>query len=182
MVWILRSFLTAWILPRPARKEKYPVLRTYQSLTNLIRHTKISYLIASLVFRRFSCGTYRNGLHRVQQGWGTPSASKSTNRVSLISFVGNPHYSILLHRVRYLKIYLCLEYNWSSFSPVSLKSENMDARPQTAVLFCLRNICFSENKNLTLNSRRWTNLYLTLNSWRWANLYLRLDSWRWTNV
>ena len=146
MVWILRSFLTAWILPRPARKEKYPVLRTYQSLTNLIRHTKISYLIASLVFRRFSCGTYRNGLHRVQQGWGTPSASKSTNRVSLISFVGNPHYSILLHRVRYLKIYLCLEYNWSSFSPVSLKSENMDARPQTAVLFCLRNMFFGKQK------------------------------------
>ena len=35
-----------------------------QSLTNLIRHTKVSYLIASLLFRRFSCVTYRNGLHR----------------------------------------------------------------------------------------------------------------------
>ena len=104
--WQSKSFLL------PTRKEKYPVLRTYWSLTDLIKHTKISYLnfIASLVFHRFSCGTCWNGLHQVPQGWGTPSTSKSANHVSLLPFVGNPHYSIFVHRVRYLKkIYLCLE-------------------------------------------------------------------------
>ena len=80
------------------------------------------------------------------------------------------------------KICLCLEDNRLSFSRMSLKSENTGTRPQTAVLFGLQNICFSENKNLTSNSWRWTNLYLTFNSWRWTNLHLALDSWRWTNL
>ena len=52
----------------------------------------------------------------VPQGWGTSSTTKSTNLVSLIPFVGNRHYSILVHRVRYYKIYLCLKDNSSSFS------------------------------------------------------------------
>ena len=56
--WQSESFL--W----PTRIGRYPVLRTYQSLTNLNRHTKISCLIAFLVFHRFSCGTYWNGLHQ----------------------------------------------------------------------------------------------------------------------
>ena len=60
------SFVPFWqseSFPWPTRKGKYPVLRMYQSLTNLIKHTKISYLIASLVFCRFSCGNCWNGLH-----------------------------------------------------------------------------------------------------------------------
>ena len=47
-----------------ARKGKYPVLRTNAKPQQLIKHTKISYSIASLVFRKFSCRTYRNGLNR----------------------------------------------------------------------------------------------------------------------
>ena len=70
---------------------------------HLIKHAKISYSIASLVFRKFSYRTYRNGLNQVPQSWGSSSISKSTNRVSSIPFVGNPHFSILLQRVRYLK-------------------------------------------------------------------------------
>ena len=79
------------------------MLRTNTKPHHLIKHAKTSYFIASLVFRRFSYQTYRNGLNQVPQSWGSPSISKSTNRVSSISFVGNPHFSIPLQRVQYLK-------------------------------------------------------------------------------
>ena len=87
----------------PSRKGKYPMLRTNTKPHQLIKHAKISYSIVSLVFRKFSYRTYRNGLNQVPQSWGTRSISKSTYRVSSISSVWNPHFSILLHRVRYLK-------------------------------------------------------------------------------
>ena len=64
---------------------------------------KFSSVQVSLVFRKFSHRTYRNGLNRVPQSWGTPSISKSLNRVSSIPFVRNPHFNILLHRVWHLK-------------------------------------------------------------------------------
>ena len=87
----------------PSRKGKYPMLRTNTKPHQLIKQAKISYSTVSLVFRKFSYRTFRNGLNRVTQSWGTPSTSKCTNRVSSIPFVGNPHFSILLHRVRNLK-------------------------------------------------------------------------------
>ena len=103
----VQASLTAWMFSSvrgiPSRKGKYPMLRTNTKLHQLIKHAKISYSIVSLVFRKFSYRTYRNGLNRVPQSWGTPSISKSTNRVSSIPFAGNPHFSILLHRLRYLK-------------------------------------------------------------------------------
>ena len=87
----------------PSRKGKYPLLRTKTKPHQLIKHAKISYSIVAIVFRKFSSSTYRKGLNRVTQSWGTLSTSKSTNLVSLVTFVGNLHFSILLHRVRYLK-------------------------------------------------------------------------------
>ena len=87
----------------PSRKGKYPMLRTNAKPHQLMNHAKMLYSLISLVFRKFSYRTYRNGLNQVPQSWGTPSISKSTNGVSSIPFVGNPHFSILLHRVRYLK-------------------------------------------------------------------------------
>ena len=87
----------------PSRKGKYPMLRTNAKPRQLIKHAKISYSIVSLVFRKFSYRIYRNGVNRVPQSWGTLSTSKSTNRVSSILFVGNPHFSIVLHRLWYLK-------------------------------------------------------------------------------
>ena len=42
----------------PTRKGKYPVLRTNVKPQQLIKHTKISYSIASLVFHKFLCWTY----------------------------------------------------------------------------------------------------------------------------
>ena len=103
----------------------------------------------------------------VPQGWSPLSTSKSTSSISLIPFVGNPHHSKLVDRVRYLKIYLCLEDNRSSFSQMSLKSENMDACPQTVVLFCLQNICIWEKKidvkQLKMNNFTFDARYLKMN-------------------
>ena len=86
----------------PSRKGKYPMVRRNTKPHQVIKRAKTSYSIVSLVFCKFSYLTYRNGLNRVPQGWVTPSTSKSTNCVSLIPFVRNPHFVILLHRVRYL--------------------------------------------------------------------------------
>ena len=75
------------------------------------------------------------------------------------------------------KIYLCLEDNRSSFSWVSLKSENTDVCPQTGAVFCLWNICFSKNKNLTSNSWRWTNLHLTLKQLKMNKFIKSISKW-----
>ena len=103
----VQSSLTAWISSfdrgNTIKEGKYPLLRTNTKPHQHIKHANISYSIASPVFRKFSYRTYRNGLNQVRQSWGTPSISKTTNRVSSIPFVTNPHFSILLHRVRYLK-------------------------------------------------------------------------------
>ena len=85
----------------PLRNGKYPILKTNTKPHHLIKHAKISYSIASLVFWKFSYRTYRNSLKQMPQSWG--SLLKSTNHVSSIPFVGNPHFSILLQRVRDLK-------------------------------------------------------------------------------
>ena len=87
----------------PSRKGKYPMLRTNTKPHQLIEHAKISYSIASLALRKFSYRPYQNGLSQVPQTWGTPSISKKMNRVSSIHFVKNPHFSVLLHRIRYLE-------------------------------------------------------------------------------
>ena len=87
----------------PSTKGKYPMLTTNTKHHQLIKRAKISYSIVSLVFRKFSYRIYRNGVNRVPQSWGTLSTSKSTNHVSSILFVGNPHFSIVLHRLWYLK-------------------------------------------------------------------------------
>ena len=47
----------------PIRKGTCLCWGCMRSLTKLIKHIKLSYLVASLVFRRFSCVSYRNGLH-----------------------------------------------------------------------------------------------------------------------
>ena len=46
------------------KEGEYPVLRTNTKPQQLTKHTKISYSIASLAFRKVSCGTYRNGLNQ----------------------------------------------------------------------------------------------------------------------
>ena len=84
------------------RTGKYPVLRTksYQ----LIKHAKISYFIASIVFLKLSCGTYRNGLNR---GTSRLKYLNSTNR-GLIPFVGICILVCSCTGCRNSKTYLCL--------------------------------------------------------------------------
>ena len=87
----------------PKRKVKYPVLRTKEKCQELIKHTKLSYSIASVLCRKFSCRPSRNGLIRGTSKLSTASTSKSTSRVNLIPFVRIPHFSILVHMMQYLK-------------------------------------------------------------------------------
>ena len=126
-VWLHECFHLYW--ETPSRRGKYPILRTNSNPRQLIKHAKISYSIASPVFPKFSYRTYRNGLHQVSQSWGIPSTSKSPNGVSSIHFVENLHFSLLLHRVWYLKKTFCLEDNRLSFSWVISKSKTKEARP-----------------------------------------------------
>ena len=48
----------------PPRKGKYPMLRKNTKPHQLIKHAKVFYSLASLVFRKFSYHTYRNGLNQ----------------------------------------------------------------------------------------------------------------------
>ena len=48
----------------PKTKGKYPIFIINAKSQQLIKHAKISYFIGLFVFRKFSCGTYRNGLNR----------------------------------------------------------------------------------------------------------------------
>ena len=57
----------------PTRQGKHPMLRTNRKPQQLIKQPKIFYSIASLVFRKFSCVIYRNGLSR---GSSKPRHSK----------------------------------------------------------------------------------------------------------
>ena len=101
-----------------SRKRKYPVLRTYmRSLTNLIKHTKISYFIASLAFRTFLC---------VSSEISTPRSSrlrysKCLRRYQPCSYdIFLPEiffFSLFMHKVKYLKTLFDYASNKSSFSP-----------------------------------------------------------------
>ena len=105
---IVQASRTTWMFPSPRgntiSKGKIPyVERTNIKPHQLIKHNKISYSMVSLVFHKFSYQTCQNDLNQGNQSWGAPSTSKNTSPVSSIAFVRNPDFSILLHRVRYLK-------------------------------------------------------------------------------
>ena len=103
----VQASLTAWIFSfvrrNTIKKGEIPYVQNKYKTSPTFKHAKFPYSIASLVFHKFSYRTYQNGLNQVPQSWDTPSISKSTNRVSSIPFVGNPRFSILLQRMRYLK-------------------------------------------------------------------------------
>ena len=87
----------------PTRKGKYTVIRTR---TN----TKPQQLIKNIKIPCITCITQIFVHHlpkwsklEVRQIRSTPGTLKNTSGVSLLLFVGNPHFNILLHRVRYLK-------------------------------------------------------------------------------
>ena len=79
----VKASLTEWMfsfIPGNAIKE-HAMLRANTKPHQLTKHAKISYSIASLVFRKFLYRTYRKGLNRVPQSLGTRSTSKSISRV-----------------------------------------------------------------------------------------------------
>ena len=101
ILWLSHSFNPYGEIP--SSKGKHPVLRTNTKPHQLIKHPHISYSVVSLAFRRFSCSTYRIGLRYLKAEAFQVPHSKHTNHASLIPFVGNLHFSIILHRVQYLK-------------------------------------------------------------------------------
>ena len=64
------------------RKGKYPVLKINMKFHQLIKHAKICYSIASLLFFKFRVWTTEMAYTEVPQSWGIPGTSKSTSRVS----------------------------------------------------------------------------------------------------
>ena len=113
--------LSAWMFSIQTKKYQQGKGKTQsweqiQGLTNLFKHTEISYSIVLLVFRKFSYRTYRNGLNQkvpTMLVWYLLSGMR-----------------ILVHSrtgCGTSKIYLCLECNRSLFSRVNLKSEAKDA-------------------------------------------------------
>ena len=165
----------------PSRKEKYPVPKTNKKPYRLIKQAKISYSIVSLVFGKFSCGTYQNGLNRGASNLTRSKypTLKSTNRVSLITLVGNPYLSILLHRLWYLKN-LCLEDNRSSFSRLSLKPKlRTHAHKQPFCSVCRRH---DYGKTKIWRQSRWTSLSDIFSNGLLVLRMLRLKSPRYAPV
>ena len=85
LLTLLRVNNTAHLPTKPDQVAKGGRLERKLSLT----------YISQILYR-----IYQNGLNQVPQSLGTPSISKSTNRDSSIPFVGNLHFSILLHRLQ----------------------------------------------------------------------------------
>ena len=143
------------------RKGKYPVLKINTKFHQFIKHAKISYSIASLVFYKFLCVTYPNDLNQGTSSLGTPKGW-----AVLVKYLSSG-ICIFVCSWRWYsasKIYLFLEDNRSSFSRVSLKSETKDGKKK------LKDNTNFWKKNLTSSSSsRWANLYITLNSWRSTN-------------
>ena len=65
------------------------MFRAYTKSHRLVKHTKISYAIASLVFRKFSCVTYQNGLNQGTSKLRHSKYRKNAKRVGTIPFVGD---------------------------------------------------------------------------------------------
>ena len=170
LLWLSESFHPYGEIP--SRKGKYLVLKTNTKPHQLIKDVKISYCIVSLVFRKCSCGAYRNGLN-----WGTsklrdtPSTTKGTNRVSLIPFVTNPHFSILLRRVWCLKNLFMSRREQVIIFPGWVYNPKLRARVHKQLFsFVCQRYDFRKTKIWRQTSWKWTNLWLTLNRWRWTNL------------
>ena len=89
---------------------------------------------------------------KIPQGLGTPGTSKSMNRIGAASLALNSHFSIFVHRVLYLKIFLDYASNRSSFSRLNLITRNKGARPQHPPSSASEKYIFLENKNLLPNS------------------------------
>ena len=113
-----------------SRKRKYPVLRTYmRSLTNLIKHTKMSYFIASLAFRRFLC---------VSSEISTPRSSRLRYSKCLRRHQACS-YDILLPEIFFFQSIYAQGEVPQNFIWLCLKQ---------VIIFSVERYIYSENKNL----------------------------------
>ena len=96
-----------------------------------VKKVSIENFFFNLVFQQMNNHnqTYRNGLNRGPQSWGTPSTSKSATVLVWHLLLGIRILVYSCTGCSTSKIYLGLEDNRSSFSRVSLKSETKDVRP-----------------------------------------------------
>ena len=137
------------------------MLRTNTKPHHLIKHAKISYFIASLVFHKFWYRTYRNGLNQVPQSWGPLGPQKI--RVVLVLYLFSKIFILLCSCTGCgtSKICLYLKDNRSSFSWLSW-NPNLRTRVHK------HPFCYACEKYVLLKTK----------IWRWINLDLRLNSWR----
>lgn len=94
-----------------------------ESLTNLIKYTKMSYLkdlLFSEDFRAYPAEIVCKGELFI---------SKSMNCVGSISFAQNWNIGISVHRLQYLETLFQYVWKRSSFSRLHLITETKDARP-----------------------------------------------------
>ena len=90
-------FILFWESCKPTelvQTRRHRIQKTSPQVNGLVTNPWIDLLLLR------TCGT---SFSEVTQSWGTLSTSKSTNRIRLIPFVKNPHYGMLVHKVRYLK-------------------------------------------------------------------------------
>ena len=142
--------------------EKYLVLRINTKSHQLIKHAKISYPIALLAFRIFSCGTYLNGLNR---GFLRLMHSKYLKKYKSCCFCCDSAFRYTRAQGAVSQKFTCVSKSQCEFKIRNYGRASIDIR-----FLLLAKDIFLENKNLTSNNRRWTNLHLTLNSWRCENL------------
>ena len=173
----------------PIRKGKYPVPRTNTKPHELIKHAKNFLLYSFTCIPQFfvhHLPKWSKLSYLKAEAFQVPQKLWTELVWYLLLGIRTSVYSCTVCGTS--KIYLCLEDNRSSLSRVSLKSETKDACPETVVLFyffCffvfalfyLRKICFSENKNLTSNSWRWTNLHLTLKQLKMNKFIKSISKW-----
>lgn len=116
------------------RKGKYPVLGTNMRSQQIIKHTKMSYCIAWLVFCKFLCIIYRNGLNPSATKLRHSNYLKKCKPCNLNSFW--PEFAFYV--CARARMCVCKECgtsklyhisSMSSFSRLHLITKSMDARP-----------------------------------------------------
>ena len=146
------------------RKEKYPVLRSLSDFSSILKFLTSQCHLHS--------ANYVHHLPKLSKpkylkAETLQCASKSTSRISLMPFVGNPHFIIVVCRVRFLKKLFVPRRQ-----PVSIFRGRFKIYKQpfssTFFNFSFCSTCksFLGNTNFTSNSCRSKNLFLTLNSSR----------------
>ena len=135
----------------PTRKEKYPANKCdtsaiYQAHYNFLHHS-----FTCFALQIFARNLPKWSKLKYSRPWHCKYLKKY-ERVSLIPFIGNPFFSILEHRVRYLKnLFLSQRQQIIIFRGESTIRDYGRASINSRSLLLAEGKKFSENKNLTSN-------------------------------